>query len=264
MIDTGIFDHAEFAGRRSNVSTCTLSATGECSAGPEPWSDDHGHGTHCAGTVGGARVGVAKDVVFHAVKVLSATGSGTTSTVAAGAKWVLDAVQAHPSLRPAVVSMSLGGGASAVVDAAVDSLIAANIPVVIAAGNDARNACDVSPARVPRAITVAAADALLRVAPYSNFGSCVDVFAPGSGIYSSVNAANAYGSWSGTSMAAPHVAGVVASALAVTPCLSVAQVASLVTSTASPAVTGAIPPGTPNLFVDSKAALEAAAATTCF
>ena len=202
VIDTGVFAHQEVTGRLSSASTCTLDAVAGCCTAATcaaPWSDDYGHGTHCSGTAAGTSVGASKQAVVHAVKVLTASGSGTTSSVAAGCNWVLNYLTANPTVRPALVSMSLGGGASAALDAAAQGLIDAGIPVVVAAGNDNADACLNSPARVAGAITVGASDSGSARASFSNYGSCVDLFAPGVNIYSSLNAAGSYAVWSGTS-----------------------------------------------------------------
>ena len=208
-------------------------------------------------------MGVDAVVTLHAVKVLSSSGSGTSSGVAAGVNWVAQQVAANAALRPAVVSMSLGGGLSSTIDTAVKNLVAGGIPAVVAAGNSGANACSSSPADVASAITVAAADSTGAHASFSNYGSCVDVYAPGVGVYSSVNTApDAYATWSGTSMATPHVAGTVALMLSARPCLSPAELASLLAATATPSVTGA-PGGTTNKLVHAAAAVRAAATATC-
>ena len=257
VVDTGIYaPHAELSGRVSSVATCTV-ASG-CS-----WADDHGHGTHCSGIAAGAGVGVDGVATLHAVKVLSSTGSGTSSGVAAGVNWVAQQVAANPALRPAVVSMSLGGGLSSTIDNAVKNLVAGGIPAAVAAGNSAALACSSSPADVAAAVTVAAADSTGAHASFSNYGSCVDLYAPGVGVYSSLNTApDAYATWSGTSMATPHVAGVMALMLSVKPCLSPAELAGLLASTATASVTGA-PTGTTTRLLHAGAAVRAAAAATC-
>jgi subtilisin family serine protease len=211
-------------------------------------------------------VGASKTTIVHAVKVLSASGSGATSGIVAGCNWVQSVVAANPALRPAVVSMSLGGGASAAMDDAVRSLVAAGITTVVAAGNANADACLYSPAREPSAITVAASTVANAKASFSNFGRCVDLFAPGENILSSVNAVDAYAAWSGTSMATPHVTGVVALMLSAKPCLTPATVASILLSTANSNVLSGITgsSGTPNKMVNARAAVAAAeASTTC-
>lgn len=202
IIDTGIlYAHNEFAGRASFGYDAVGTGGGDC----------NGHGTHVAGTVGGATYGVAKAVDLVAVRVLNCSGSGTTSGVIAGIDWVTT-----NHVGPAVANMSLGGGASAALDAAVANSIASGISYAIAAGNGnqggkAQNACNYSPARVPEAMTIGATNSSDQKASWSNYGSCVDWFAPGVGITSAwYTSASATNTISGTSMATPHVAGVAA------------------------------------------------------
>jgi subtilisin family serine protease len=201
IIDTGIrISHNQFGGRAS-VGT---DAVGDGQNG----NDCHGHGTHVSGTVGGTTYGVAKAVTLKAVRVLNCAGSGTTSGVIAGVDWV---TAAHAAKAPAVANMSLGGGASTALDNAVANSIADGVTYAIAAGNSNRNACQFSPARVATAITVGATTSTDGRASYSNYGSCLDLFAPGSSITSAWNTSNtATNTISGTSMATPHVAGVAA------------------------------------------------------
>jgi subtilisin family serine protease len=200
IIDTGIFfSHNEFGGRA--VSGWDF-VNNDADA-----SDCNGHGTHVAGTVGGSTYGVAKGVSLVAVRVLDCSGSGTTSGVIAGINWVTT----NHTTGKAVANMSLGGGASTALDTAVKNSIADGVVYAIAAGNNNKDACRYSPARVPEAITVGATTSTDARASYSNYGSCLDVFAPGSAItsawYTSKTATNII---SGTSMATPHVAGVAA------------------------------------------------------
>ncbi|HEY0154758.1 MAG TPA: S8 family serine peptidase [Longimicrobium sp.] len=207
IIDTGIDRaHAEFGGRA--LAGFDAFTDGQNS------NDCNGHGTHVAGTVGGANYGVAKGVTLVAVRVLDCGGSGAWSGVVAGIDW---AAANHVAGTPATANMSLGGGASTVVDDAVKRLIADGVATAVAAGNGnilgmAQNACNYSPARVPEAITIGATTTTDTKASYSNYGSCVDFFAPGSGITSSwIGAGNTEtNTISGTSMATPHVAGVAA------------------------------------------------------
>ena len=171
--------------------------------------DCSGHGTHVAGTLGGRTYGVAKDVIFHGVRVVNCQGVGTSSSTIAGIDWV---VQNHA--KPAVMNLSLGGGASAAVDQAIRTAVARGIVTVVAAGNENDNACDYSPAREPAAITVASTDIRDRRSSFSNVGSCVDLFAPGSDIASAgIRNDNEVVNKSGTSMASPHVAGAAAKLL---------------------------------------------------
>jgi hypothetical protein len=171
-------------------------------------NDCNGHGTHVAGTIGGTRYGVARAVSIVPVRVLDCAGSGTLTGVIAGIDWVIGN---HNSNIPAVANLSLGSSFSTSVNAAVSSLVADGVVVAVAAGNSNANACNYSPASTPAAITVGATDSSDIRASYSNFGTCLDIFAPGSAIASSwIGSSTAANSISGTSMASPHVAGAAA------------------------------------------------------
>ncbi|MDS7944568.1 S8 family peptidase [Acinetobacter sp. V110_1] len=206
IVDTGILStHQEFSGRVLNGYTAISDGNGT--------TDCNGHGTHVAGTVGGTTYGVAKSVRLVPVRILGCDGSGASSNVIAGLDWIL-----KNGSKPAVVNMSLGGAASSSLDSAVENLYNNGYVMVVAAGNSNTDACTSSPARTSNAITVAATDNTDTRASYSNYGSCVDVFAPGSQINSSwIGSNTATKVLNGTSMATPHVAGVVAEMLQSTP-----------------------------------------------
>ncbi|WP_454666423.1 S8 family peptidase [Acinetobacter calcoaceticus] len=202
IVDTGILSsHQQFSGRVQAGYTAISDGKGT--------TDCNGHGTHVAGTVGGSTYGVAKNVSLVPVRILGCDGSGASSNVIAGLDWIL-----KNGKKPAVVNMSLGGDASASLDSAVENLFNNGYVMVVAAGNSNTDACNSSPARVSKAITVAATDNTDTRASYSNYGSCVDIFAPGSQINSAwIGSNTATKVLNGTSMATPHVAGVVAEML---------------------------------------------------
>ena len=206
IVDTGILStHQQFSGLVLSGYTAISDGNGT--------SDCHGHGTHVAGTVGGSTYGVAKNVSLVPIRILGCDGSGASSNVIAGLDWIL-----KNGKKPAVVNMSLGGEANASLDSAVENLFNNGYVMVVAAGNSNTDACSTSPARVSKAITVAATDNTDTRASYSNYGSCVDIFAPGSQINSSwIGSNTATKVLNGTSMATPHVAGVVAEMLQSTP-----------------------------------------------
>lgn len=203
IVDTGILTtHSQFGGRAS---------TGYNAISGESATDGNGHGTHVAGTVAGSTVGIAKAANVIGVKVLGASGSGATSGIIAGIQWVVSDAQSKGRIGRAVANMSLGGSYSASLNNAVASAVSSGIPFVVAAGNSNQNAANFSPASTPSAITVGATDSNDARASYSNFGSSLDIFAPGTGITSAWIGSNTAGNTiSGTSMASPHVAGVAA------------------------------------------------------
>jgi aqualysin 1 len=235
IIDTGIRrTHTQFGGR----ALAGFDAIGDGRNG----NDCHGHGTHVAGTVGGSTYGVAKSVRLFTVRVLSCSGSGSTSGVIAGVDWVT-----RNHAKPAVANMSLGGGASTAMDTAVRNSIAAGVTYSIAAGNSNQNAANFSPARVGEAITVGATTSSDARSSFSNFGSGVDIFAPGSAILSAWRTSDtATATISGTSMAAPHVAGVAARFLQGSPGSSPASVRNAIVSTANLNRLSGLPSGTAN------------------
>jgi len=245
IVDTGILtSHSQFGGR----ATVGYDAIGDGRNG----IDCNGHGTHVSGTVGGSTYGVAKGVALVAVRVLDCSGSGSNSGVIAGVNWV-----ATNRIRPAVANMSLGGGVSQALDDAVTGAINAGVTFCVAAGNGDANgnpqdACTTSPARAAAAITVSATDSTDTKASWANYGTCVDLFAPGVNItsswYSSTTATNTI---SGTSMATPHVAGVAALYLANNTSASPATVASAINSAATASVVKSGGSGSPNRLLYS-------------
>ncbi|MDN8449587.1 S8 family peptidase [Acinetobacter baumannii] len=234
IVDTGIlFSHQEFSGRVLSGYTAISDGNGT--------TDCNGHGTHVAGTVGGTTYGVAKSVNLVPIRILGCDGSGASSNVIAGLDWIL-----KNGKKPAVVNMSLGGATSSSLDSAVENLYNNGYVMVVAAGNSNTDACTSSPARVSKAITVAATDNTDTRASYSNYGSCVDIFAPGSQINSSwIGSNTATKILNGTSMATPHVAGVVAEMLQSTPTASPQTISTNLLNQASSNVVKN-PSGSPN------------------
>ncbi|MFE5570650.1 S8 family serine peptidase [Amycolatopsis japonica] len=226
MLDTGTdYRQSEFGGRASSGYDFVDSDSDA--------SDCQGHGTHVSGTVGSTTYGVAKGVKIVAVRVLGCNGSAPWSTIVSGIDWVTKNAR-----KPAVLTMSIGGGATSTVDQAVQGAVRAGITVTVAAGNEGQDACNVSPARTPEAITVAASDiqdkrSIFNSSQSSNYGSCTDLFGPGSNITSTRNGGGTQ-QMSGTSMATPHVAGAAALYLTANPSATPAQVTKALLDNATP------------------------------
>lgn len=235
IIDTGVrADHVEFTGRMGNgYDAVTAGGTA---------NDCNGHGTHVAGTVGGTTYGVADKVRIHPVRVLDCNGSGSNAGVIAGVDWV----RAN-AVKPAVANMSLGGSASSSLDTAVANTIASGVSFAVAAGNSNANACNYSPARTASAITVGATTNTDARASYSNFGTCLDIFAPGSNITSAWHSGTtATNTISGTSMASPHVAGAAALYLAANPTATPTAVRDALVNQSTPNLVTSAGTGSPN------------------
>jgi subtilisin family serine protease len=235
VIDTGIYVYDSDFGGRAAVSYDALGGNG---------IDCNGHGTHVAGTIGGAAYGVAKGVQLRAVRVLDCSGSGAYSAVIAGMNWV--AANHAPN---AVANMSLGGGYSADVNNAATNLANSGVFLAVAAGNDNANAANYSPASAANATTVAASTSTDAKASYSNYGSTVDIYAPGSSIVSDYLGSTA--TLSGTSMATPHVVGVAALYKATYGDASYSTIRTWLTSHADSGVITGNRSGTPNLLLNT-------------
>nr|CAG8532872.1 109_t:CDS:1 [Entrophospora candida] len=242
VIDTGInVDHSDFGGRaKHSASFCK--GCGD--------KDDNGHGTHVAGTVGGKTFGVAKKCNLLAVKVLAADGSGTNTDVVNGMLHVLSQHK-KDSNKNTVVSMSLGGGFSQAINDIVQRLTSAGIHVVVAGGNDSADACGDSPASAPSAITVGATeDKSDQITDFSNFGKCIDMFAPGRNIKSATfDDNNGSVVFSGTSQATPHVSGTIALIIAKEGNASPSSMASKLISLSTKGVVDGLDDTTPNRFL---------------
>ncbi|MFD0669492.1 S8 family peptidase [Ramlibacter sp. MAHUQ-53] len=238
VVDTGIrADHSEFAGRLLPGFTAVADGQGT--------NDCNGHGTHVAGTVAGTTWGVAKGAKVVPVRVLDCSGNGAWSQVIAGLDYV-----ASSTARPAVANLSLGGSASSTLDAAVAGAVSKGVTVVVAAGNSNVDACTASPAREPSAITVGATMSSDYRAYFSNIGTCLDLFAPGYNIVSAgIAGTTASATMSGTSMAAPHVAGAAALILQANPGATPATVASTIKANATTNHVIAAGTGSPNLLL---------------
>jgi subtilisin family serine protease len=238
VIDTGIrTTHSQFGGRAA-ASFDAFGGNGQ---------DCNGHGTHVAGTIGGSIHGVAKSVQLRAVRVLNCSGSGSTSGVIAGVDWVR---QNHAA--SAVANMSLGGPASSALDTAINNLHNSGVTIVVAAGNENQNACNVSPARAANAVTTGSTTSTDARSSFSNFGTCVDIFAPGSSITSAwYTSTTATATISGTSMASPHVCGVAALYKQANPSASPTTIRNALVNNATTNVITNVGSGSPNRLLYS-------------
>ncbi len=231
IIDTGIqASHSQFGGRAAAAYDYAGGSGADC----------NGHGTHVAGTIGSATYGVAKGVKLRGVRVLDCSGSGSTSAIVAGIDWV----RTH-AVKPAVANMSLGGGFSSSLNTAATNLANSGVFLAVAAGNESQDACNVSPASASGTLTVAASTSTDARASYSNYGGCVDVYAPGSSITSTwINSGT--NTISGTSMASPHAAGVAALYKGAFGDAASSTVVSWIINNATTNVITGNPSGTPN------------------
>jgi len=237
IVDTGIrVSHNQFGTRA--VSGADFVDGDACDGRDQ----EAGHGTHVSGTIGGSTFGVAKSVNLRGVRVLNCSGSGSNSGVIAG----VDFVRLNRQ-NPAVANMSLGGGISSALDTAVNNLSNSGVAIAVAAGNSNTNACNSSPARAANAITVGSTTTTDSRSSFSNFGTCLDIFAPGSGILSAWATSNtATATLSGTSMASPHVAGVAALYKQANPSASASTVRNAIVNGSTTNVVGNPGTGSPN------------------
>lgn len=236
VVDTGIMSsHNEFSGRIKSGFSAVDNSTEDC----------NGHGTHVSGTIAGTTYGVAKKATIYPVRVLDCEGSGTSDWIISGIEWV-----ANNARRPAIANMSLGGSKMQSINDAVSKAIAKGVVFVVAAGNSSDDSCRYSPASTPEAITVAASDKNDTSATFTSFGSCVDIYAPGVGITSAgISGNTSTATMSGTSMASPHTAGVVALMLEKNPSAAPSSIASQLVNNATRGVIRSVPSATPNLLI---------------
>jgi len=255
VIDTGTnYDHVDFEGRAKWGKTIPAN---------DEDVDGNGHGTHCSGTIAGKKYGVAKKANIIAVKVLKSNGSGTMSDVVKGVEWAVtnhlsEVKKATKGFKGSVANMSLGGGKSTTLDLAVNAAVDNGIHFAVAAGNDNADACNYSPAAAAKAVTVGASTLGDERAYFSNHGKCVDIFAPGLNIQSTwIGSKYAVNTISGTSMASPHIAGLLAYFLSLQPSkdsaffvesLSPEKMKKNMVAVASPGVLSGLPANTVNLL----------------
>ncbi|KAK6952223.1 hypothetical protein Daesc_006756 [Daldinia eschscholtzii] len=239
VIDTGVYtDHNEFGGRATFLANYI----------DDDDVDGHGHGTHVAGTIGGSTYGVSKKTKIYAVKVLNSQGSGSISAVLAGMDFVAKDAKTRNCPKGAVANMSLGSDFSFTVNFAAQALVEAGVFLAVAAGNSARDARDTSPASEPSVCTVGASDKTDAIAYFSNYGSVVDVFAPGVDVVSSfIGGKDVTHTYSGTSMASPHVAGLGAYLLALEGQKSPTELCSYIQEIATSGALSGVPSNTKNL-----------------
>ncbi|PKS05395.1 hypothetical protein jhhlp_008771 [Lomentospora prolificans] len=238
VIDTGIYtSHSQFGGRATFLANYADNSN----------TDGNGHGTHVAGTIGGSTYGVAKQTKLYAVKVLDANGSGTNSGVIAGINFVASDSKTRSCPKGVVANMSLGGSKSTAVNSAAAALVNAGVFLAVAAGNDNANAANYSPASEPSVCTVGATTSSDVRSSFSNYGSVVDIFAPGTSILSTwIGGTSATNTISGTSMASPHIAGLGAYLLAFLGKKTPAELCSYIASTSNKNLLSGIPSGTVN------------------
>jgi len=250
ILDTGIrTTHQDFEDRA--IPTLETRFFGfslrECAGDASCALDKQGHGTHCAGTVGGRSFGVAKGVTLHAVKVLSDNGSGSTFGITNSMDWV-----GMNAIRPAVASMSLGGGFSAALNNALDDIVQAGIVVVTASGNENTDACTKSPGSASLSINVGATDPTDERSYFSNYGACLTIWAPGRDVLSAVATGDSDSQkYSGTSMACPHVSGAAALLLSASPSMSPDAVKAALLEQATPDVVQDAQSASPNMLLYS-------------
>merc|ERR550525_894565 len=248
ILDTGIrTTHQDFEDRAiPTLETAFFGFTvRECAGDASCALDRQGHGTHCAGTVGGKSFGVAKGVTLHAVKVLGDNGSGSTFGITNSMDWV-----GRNGIRPAIASMSLGGGYSQALNDALDDIVQAGVVVVTASGNENTDACSKSPGSAPLSINVGATDPTDQRSYFSNYGACLNIWAPGRDVLSAVSTSDsASQKYSGTSMACPHVSGAAALLLSASPSMSLDAVKAALVAQATPDKVQDAQSGSPNVLL---------------